>query len=402
VNARAAVTLVLVLTAWCAGVLTASGATGAGLAEAAPWLVRLTGGLKGVYAPVEGRPLAWSLAWSPVEGTKRSGEIVVTGADCVVRVALDFDAADNRLGWRVKEGRVDLAAWLPALAKRPELATALEGMTATGTLVITGEGAIKGEEISGALNVTWTEGTLSHAEQGWSLEGVSIRAGGDVAELAKGHVPVEVDVRTISTGRFGARALKVRASLAGFSLAEVLLVYVEIAGGQVVAKPFSFELREPKLGVDISMERVGLQDIAALVPDFLADGRGRVNGAVRINWSESDGLSLGAGYILIDPSERAEVRFRPNPGLLTSSLPPDVLALYPGLTNVEMGKATLLAERFEVRLSPEGDVEGRSATVVIVGGPQDKTLKAPLVLTINVRGPLAPLIKIGSAIGGSK
>jgi hypothetical protein len=73
---------------------------------------------------------------------------------------------------------------------------------------------------------------------------------------------------------------------------------------------------------------------------------------------------------------------------------------------VEMGQASLLAERFEVRIDPDGDAEGRTATVNIVGGPVDKTLKAPLVLTINVRGPLAPLIKFGSTpglqIGGGK
>jgi hypothetical protein len=403
VNARAAKAFVFVLLTWVSGL---TGASGAGLTELAPWLVRLTGGLKGVYTPVEGRPLAWSLAWSPAEGTQRRGEVLVTGPDLALRVALNFDAAENQLSWRVVEGRVDLAAWLPALATRPELAEMLKGMAATGALLIAGEGAVKDDVITGAMSVSWDDGTLGNAEQGWTLEGVTIRAGGDVSELTKGTVPMEVYVRTISTGRFGARALKVRAALADFALAEIASVDVEIAGGRVTTKPFVVALSEPKLGVDISMEKVGLQDIAALVPDILADGRGRVNGAVRINWSKAAGVSLGTGNIIIDPSERAELRFRPNPGLLTGSLPPAILKYYPGLTNVEMGQASLLAERFEVRISPDGDDDGRTATVNIEGGPVDKTLKAPLVLSINVRGPLAPLIKFGSTpglkIGGGK
>jgi hypothetical protein len=192
----------------------------------------------------------------------------------------------------------------------------------------------------------------------------------------------------------------VRAALADGARIDVSSAAVEIAGGRVTAKPFAVMLAGPKLGVDIAMQRVGLQDMAALVPDFLADGRGRVNGTVRINWSQETGIEVGKGYLEIDPSERAEVRFRPNPGLLTSTLPPQVLELYPGLTNVEMGKATLLAEQLEVRLSPEGDAEGRSASVVIAGGPVDKTLVAPLVLKINVRGPLAPLVTFGANIKG--
>jgi hypothetical protein len=371
-------------------------------AEVLSWLGRLQAGVKGVYTPVEERPLTWNLAWSPAEGVTRRGEIAVTGPDVALRVALDFDAAENRLSWRVTEGRVDLAAWLPALATKPELAEMLAGLTATGALVVAGEGTVKDDDVAGELSATWTDGTLRNAEQDWALEGVSVRAGGDVAELVAGRVPLALEVRTITTERFGARALAVRAALAEEARIDVASATVEIAGGRVTAKPFEVVLAEPKLGVDLAMERVGLQDVAALVPDFLADGRGRVNGAVRINWSQAAGIDVGSGYLKIDPSERAEVRFRPNPGLLTSSLPPQVLELYPGLTNVEMGKATLLAEQLEVRLSPEGDAEGRSATVVIAGGPVDKTLKAPLVLKINVRGPLAPLVTFGSNIKGMK
>lgn len=395
-KARASVALGLVLLAWCAG---APRTSGAGLAELAPWLVRFSGGLKGIYTPVEGRPLTWNLAWSPAEGATRRGEITVTGADVAVRVRLEFAAEENRLHWRVTEGRADLAAWLPALATRAEWAQILSGLSATGAVVISGEGTVKGEVVTGGLKATWAEGSLSHAEQGWSLEGVEVNTGGDADALANGCVPLEVSVRTIKTARFGARALKVRAMLKEFETAEVTAAEVEIAGGKVTARPFAFTVREPRLEADIEMMRVGLQDVAALVPDFVADGRGRVNGAVHIGWNETDGVTLGAGNISIDPSERAELRFRPNPGLLTGSLPQAVLKYYPGLVNVEMGQAALLAERFDVRFSPDGDAEGRTATVNIAGGPVDRSLKAPLVLTIHVRGPLAPLIKFGSTPG---
>jgi hypothetical protein len=375
------------------------------MAEVVPWLVRLQGGVEGTYTPAEGREVNWRLAWAGGEGATRRGEIAVTGPGLELRVELGFFGDQGRLHWKVDAGRVDLAQWLPVLAKRPELADTLAGLTATGSVVVAGEGEWTGGVAKGELKVTLSDAGVGNAEQGWALEGVSIEAGGDVAELLAGRVPLALDVRTITTGRFGARALAVRATLVDFETAEVA-VDVEIAGGTVRAKPFRVAMTEPKLDVAIAMERVGLQDVAALIPDLLADGRGRVNGAAVVRWSEADGLSLGAGHITIDPSERAELRFSPNPGLLTGSLPPAILKLYPGLTNLEMGKAALLAERFEVKMSPEGDAEGRTATVNIAGGPVDRTLKAPLVLTINVRGPLAPLIKFGStsglSLGGAK
>jgi hypothetical protein len=373
-------------------------------AEVVSWLGRLQAGVKGTYAPAEAKVVDWRLAWAENggEGAARRGEIAVTGPGVTLRMKLELFEQEQRLRWRVNEGRVDLGAWLPVLAARPELADALAGITATGELVIAGAGEWTGEAVKGEMTVALNDAVLRNAEQDWALEGVSVSVGGDVADLVAGRVPLALDVRTITTGRFGARALAVRAALAEWARIDVASATVEIAGGRVTAKPFVVALAQPKLAVDLAMERVGLQDVAALVPDFLADGRGRVNGAVRINWSQAAGIDVGSGYMEIDPSERAEVRFRPNPGLLTSTLPPQVLELYPGLTNVEMGKATLLAEQLEVRLSPEGDAEGRSATVVIAGGPVDKTLKAPLVLRINVRGPLAPLVTFGSNIKGMK
>jgi hypothetical protein len=369
-------------------------------AEVVSWLGRLQAGVKGTCTPAEGKVVDWRLAWAEGGAGARRGEIAVTGPGVTLRVELEFFGQEQRLRWRVTEGRADLGGWLPVLAKRPELADALEGITATGELVIAGAGEWTGNGPDGEWKVAWSDGVLRNRKQDWALEGVSASAGGDMADLVAGRVQLALEVRTITTGRFGARSLAVRAALADGARIDVSSAAVEIAGGRVTAKPFAVMLAGPKLGVDIAMQRVGLQDMAALVPDFLADGRGRVNGTVRINWSQETGIEVGKGYLEIDPSERAEVRFRPNPGLLTSTLPPQVLELYPGLTNVEMGKATLLAEQLEVRLSPEGDAEGRSASVVIAGGPVDKTLVAPLVLKINVRGPLAPLVTFGANIKG--
>lgn len=411
-NARAAVALVLVLPAWFAGTLTTAGASGGGLAELAPWLVRFSGGLKGVYTPVEGRPLAWNLAWSPDEGANRHGEITVTGADMALRVALSFDATDNRLSWRVVDGRVDLAAWLPALATRPELSDALKGMTATGSLVITGEGTVKDDVVGGALNVAWTDGTLKNAEQEWTLEGVSIRAGGDVAELAKGRVPVEVNVRTITTGRFGARNFSAKARLTEDDNVEVQSLRVEIAGGEVMAEPFAVNLESRKVGVNLVMSRVGLQDLIVFVPTTLSEASGRINGRLRLDWSPTDGVQIGVGELLLDKSETTLLRLVSTPGFLTKQVPARFVLVpwlgplkglfspknpsYPTLQEIELGKLGLRVEMLEVRLTPGGDEKGRSASVHIRARPEHEGgAVREVTFEINVAGPLAEVLRMG-------
>lgn len=408
-NARAAKAFVFVLLAWVAGL---TGASGAGLAELAPWLVRFSGGLKGVYTPVEGRPLAWSVAWSPAEGAARRGEIAVTGADLALRVMLDFDAADNRLSWRVTEGKVDLAAWLPALSTRPELAEILEGMTATGALVITGEGTVKEDGVAGALNATWADGMLKNEEQGWTLEGVSIRAGGDVAELEQGRVPVEVDVRTISTGRFGARNFLAKARLTEEGNVEVQSVRIEIAGGEVMAEPFAVNLKSQKVGVDLVMSRVGLQDLIVFVPTTLSEARGRINGRLRLDWNPVDGVQIGVGELSLDKSEPTMLRLVSTPGFLTEQVPARfVLApwlgplkglfspknpSYPTLQEIELGKLGLRVDMLEVRLNPDGDEKGRSASVYIRARPErEASAVREVTFEVNVAGPLAEVLRMG-------
>ena len=408
-NSRAATAFVFVLLTWVAGTTVVSGA---GLTELAPWLVRFTGGLKGVYTPVEGRPLAWSLSWSQSKGTERSGEVTVTGPDLALRVALNFNATGNRLSWRVIEGRVDLAAWLPALATRPELAEALQGMAATGALVITGEGAVKGEEVTGLLSVAWADGTLSNAEQGWTLEGVNICVRGDMAELTKGCVPVEVDVRTISTGRFGARNLSIKARLNDGDRVEVQSVRVEIAGGEVTAEPFAVSLESRKVGVDLAMSRVGLQDLIVFAPTTLSEARGRINGRLRLDWSPVDGVQVGVGELTLDKSEPTMLRLVSTPGFLTKQVPVRLVLFpklgplkwlfapknpsYPTLKEIELGKLGMRMDALEVRLTPEGDASGRSASVYIRARPEREGGSVrEVIFKVNVAGPLAEVLRIG-------
>lgn len=380
-------------------------------------LALLAGEVHGVFTPVEGRLLAWRLALSPAAGAAagglRTGEVVVAGPDLTLRVALGFDPLLGRMSWRVVEGRLDLGAWWPALGTRPELATTLAGLSATGVVTITGQGTWVAGAATGQLRAELTNGTVRNDVEGWSLEGVTLRAGGDAAALQNGVVPMEVTVRTINSARFGARNLSVRAKVRDFDNLAVESTRIEIAGGEVTVEPFTVSLAEPAVSATVVMRRVGLQDLIVFVPTAVSEARGRINGKMRLDWHPKDGVQVGAGGLSLEESEPTTLRLVSTPGFLTEQVPVRFILLpgwlgplarwfslgnpsYKTLSDIERGKLGLRVEALDVRLTPEGDERGRSASVFIRARPeQPGSVVKEVTFEINVSGPLAAVLRMG-------
>ena len=383
------------------------------LDEFKPWLALLAGELHGVFSPVHGRSLAWGLTWSPGNGAVRKGEVTVTGPDITLKIAVEFEFATGRLRWRAIEGRVDLGAWLPVLATRPELESMLTGLSATGVVIISGDGMWSDGVATGGLRAELAEGTVRNESDGWSLEGVTVRVGGDAAGLFEGRVPFELAVRTISTSRFGARNLTMSATLNNFERIQVNTARVEIAGGEVKAEPFTVSLSKPAIDVNLVMQRVGLQDLVVFAPTALSEARGRINGKLRFKWNSDEGVQVGEGGLELEKSEPTTLRLVSAPGFLTEKVParftwlPSCLGPlsrwfspanpgYKTLSEIERGKLGLRVESLDVRLTPEGDERGRSASVVIRARPEQAgTAVGTVTLEINVAGPLAAVLRLG-------
>lgn len=374
------------------------------LAEMLPLLGRISGELNGVLLTTAGGPVTWNLTLaSSVDKNLRKGVFTISGAKLRLRVAVSYDLSTGQLTWRADEGNIDLATWLSALAAEPELASLLEGVTATGSLTLTGKGTLdKGGRATGGLLWELKDGAIRNETAGWALEGVTLRMGGDAAGLFAGDIPLTLAVRTITTARFGARALSIDTRLVAWNRLETRTARIEIAGGEVGADAFSFKLPDPVIDLNLVMRDVGLQDLVALVPEALAEARGHASGSLRLGWSKASGVTVGNGVITLSGNEPAVVRFHPNAGLITRTIPQSVLNHYPGLIRIETGEMALLATKLDVRLTPSGDADGRTARVLIEGGPVDASLKAPLVLNINVSGPLAPLMKLGARLGSGQ
>jgi hypothetical protein len=143
------------------------------------------------------------------------------------------------------------------------------------------------------------------------------------------------------------------------------------------------------------MRGVELRQVLFLLPPVLVAAQGRLDGQIALR-RDSAGLQIGIGRLTLRQGEKADLQFAPSPGLLTAQLPAQVKQYYPGLEKLETGGIPLRAERMEIELTPAGDEQGRTATVHIEGGPVDPALKSPVVLQINVRGPLESVVKFGT------
>ena len=389
------------------------------MVHAAGWKLPVwSGELHGKLLPLgeEGPQLAWTFTPATPSAGVRTLAFSVEDPATHLRATATLDAATGDGSWRIEEGRIDVGPWLAALA--PVLGKDMAGLSGEGTVVITGEGLIRQGRPSGLVKISWNDGVVKHAGQGWTLEGVAVSAEIDVAALPDGTIPVTLAVRTISTARFGARNLSVGAVLNGTREVSVTAVRVEIAGGTVETDPFTMPLSPPSLKVQIHMKRVGLQDVVALVPTMLSDARGRISGELGLSWSEAAGLQAGKGTLDLDEIEFTSLRLAPKPGFLTAKIParfvliPNLPKLfsnwfapvnpaYATLSDIELGKMPLRVDSLKVRLTPDGDEKGRSASVTVIAHPEqaenakEKSPVKEVVFIINVSGPLSQVLKLG-------
>jgi hypothetical protein len=353
--------------------------------------------------------LQWRLTTRSA-GTRRYVHAAVDGPGTRLRVAAETDA-DGNGEWRILDARLEAAVWYPALA--PAFGSALAVAQAAGTIELRGGGALREGRPGGNVQLVWPDGALRDPAAGWSLEGIRVE-GTFAVDLAAGTFssiqPFELLVRTMSTPRFGARNLSVVGRLLPDRSVALERARIEIAGGDIALDPCVIPLSPPAIATRIRVNAVGLQDVAALVPAGLAETRGRVSGSVGFGWSDAEGISLGSGELKLDPLEPAIVRLAPTPGFLTARVPKR-LSLLPGFAArwfqplnpayaevqaIELGRTTLRVHDLSIRLSPEGDARGRTASVRINGRPdQPDSVVREVTFEVNVSGPLSEVLRMG-------
>ena len=362
--------------------------------------------------------LHWRLAAEAPRDGVRAGTAAVNGPGLQLDLSVRLGANSADGTWRIETGRVEPGPWLAALA--PQLAPTLVGAEVTGTILLTGEGILRGGQPSGRIKLEWRDGAVRQTAQKLALEGVSFSGEFDfdgATQTWGSASPGVLTVGTISTGRFGARNLLVHVRLDQRLLAAIEVARVEIAGGEIEAAPFVAPLSPPAVNAKLQLRRIGLADVVALVPAGVSEARGRVDGELQLGWSKALGLQVGTGRLDLRPDEPMVLRLIAAPGLLSANMPerfeflPSWLGplakwaspLNPGfadLVAIELGRTALAVDSLEVRLTPEGDRLGRSARVLVNARPEIAgTSVGPVTFEVGVKGPLAYVLRIGAKTG---
>jgi len=188
---------------------------------------------------------------------------------------------------------------------------------------------------------------------------------------------------------------------------------VELAGGDVTIDAAMIELSPVSFEFTVHANRIGLQDLVALVPASLADARGRIDGSVTFGWSEAAGLIVGEGGFVLRQDEVATLKLVPRPGFLTGGVP-EYIPLLPKWTGpigaaiapknpvygdvhaIELGETELQIKAFDFKARPKGDERNRTAVIQVSARPYKQGGPVKLVtFDINVEGPLSALLQVG-------
>lgn len=384
---------------------------GAGELKLPPIAGEISGAFTALAFP--GAPkLQWSVKAERVPEGGRKAVLTIEGPGTRLRVNATADEAGNGR-WSVAAGELDLAQWYPVAA--PEIGEAAVAIVAQGEAQLSGGGELHDGQPSGALRMAIENGGLRDAAGAWSVEGLSGRAefrisAGDAPGIAG---PFEVGIRTITSTRFGARNFFARGRVNNNLTVTLSEARIEVAGGEVVVDAATIPLSPPSIDLNLRINNVGLQDIAALVPSGFSDARGRIDGAVRVSWDEGRGFAVGVGELKLGAHEPAVIRLASSPGFLTDHVPKHFSLLpawagplgkwfrpenpaYRDVEGIELGQTELRVHSLSVRLTPEGDDRGRSASIEITAQPmQASSVVEKVTFQINVAGPLMHVVKLG-------
>lgn len=380
------------------------------------WLPPIDGQFSGKLSVTKlaGAPAVnWTIRVRSTRPDERVADLSLDGEGTRVRAQVGIDR--NRSGWwKITEGELDAAAWFPAASA--EIGSAADGVAAEGKIELKGGGALHEGQPSGNLEIAWQDGRLHNESAGWTLDGIAVS--GEFAIEAAGYQaksvsPLTIGVKTISTARFGARNLFLALRLNDERTATLTEGRIEIAGGNVTAEPVTWPLVPPRFDVSLRIENVGLQDVAALVPAGLSESRGRINGVVRLGWSEATGFQLGQGNLVLGSTEPAIVRLAPAEGFLTERVPTHFELLpnwlgplarwfrpenpaYAELHELELGLSELRVETLSVQITPDGDRDGRTARVRLTArSTRAGSVIDVVTFDVNVAGPLAQVLRLG-------
>ena len=327
---------------------------------AVPWVGLICGGELGGELRVVGEGLP-VVVWRAEVTRERDWRVVAEDAGVTLRVRVaGVLASDGGATWRVEEASATVATWLPWARAKGWLGEV--EFTAGGRVVMGGAG-------------TWAAGAARPRGEVWAeWREAEIDMPSNAMRL------VEVEARVV--GEVAAGRWTLERATAG------------CAGGRITVLPMMIEQAAGRVEATVRVEAVDLAQLRAWWPEALQELQGMVSGEVSVGWSVKDGWALRGGRLALTSGSSGRLRLAAAPGMITGQVPEDSPARA-ALQRVELGETPLVVTVLELVLAPPNDPLGRSAVLRVEGEPIDPGLKAPVILEVNVRGPLEALIRLG-------
>lgn len=394
----------------CYAILAWASAAWAGAAPLPPITGNLSGEMKALLIP--GAPvMQWTLALRLGATTEeRLADFTLEAKGFRGRGEIRLTTAGDG-AWRLIEGQVDLALWAPLVVEKyfPEMV----GVLLEGTVSVTGEGQLRNGTPTGRVTFDLKDGAWRDPLNGRTVEGISVTGTLVQQQEQVSDGPIRLAFREASMLEATARNGVMEFSLDPGGTVRVSKATAAMFDGSVAVSPFAFPLAKPAFAGEVLFAGIEIARLRDLLPPVLSDATGKVSGRMAVSYTLEGGLVPGSGRLQIDTGSAATLRLSPQPGFFTSRVPERISLLpakwgaisklfspinpaYETLRAIEMGETTLEVNALDVGLRPEGDVAGRTARVVLTARPKAKDTAVESVrFEINVRGPLADVIRMG-------
>jgi hypothetical protein len=339
-------------------------------------------------------------------------DLTATAPGLALRIEATPPVGDAGGTWRLLSGSADVAACWPVVTGQGWGNFLPADAVLAGTVNFTGAGTWRGEVFSGTVDATLSGASVRSAAQSWTVDGITLDC---ALEFTDGKVALHsAQLRAATIQAAGLTARKFFVDLVGGDHGRLAVRRADVnaLGGRIALAPFTLDPASPAVHTSAEISGVALADLAALVPQALAEASGQVAGRVAINWSLAGGLEPGAGSLGVAAGSSAGLRLTNSPGLLTSRATPKIEFLpgwtgplsrwlsidnpaYAVLRQIERGEMPLIVEKLSVKLYPDGLDGPQSARVEVAARPTAGSAVERVTFAVNVTGPLTEVLKLG-------
>jgi hypothetical protein len=318
-----------------------------------------------------------------------TAHVQADGPGFSLRGEATYDTRQDELVFKVPAATLDVKTW-QQFARRLVLIPGGD-WEAEGKFTASAEGRLAGKELTTTGKVELRDGRANNAALGVTSEGIEFTL--EFTDIAKVITrPGTLRIRDLSAGKLRMQQMDYEFALAGPEKIAITRVNFQALGGTISAEPFNYFPSLRELDAVVLVDGLNIEEIMALTKELPAKATGRVNGRFPLRIDDS-GLRLGTGWLQLKPGVAAEIQFSTS-GLLTSGVSPNT-PQYAVLKKVETGLLRLKISEMRLDIRPPNAPPGRSAQLHLAGEPVDPEVKAPVVLDLNVNGPLEKLINLG-------